>query len=260
MSYGSTAMVSDSPIGEETGLLLPSAEVEEFPPKKMTRPRKNSLLSRFLSVSIALGIVLILTGLSVDSEIYHRFQALDFSPRQFHAQLLADRVGINRPPKLLGSSRYSSSKHHHDHKPNLQLSSPDEGCEGTVMIVRHCEKLNLKSHCDYVGFERSAYLAELFGNDGERWPAPSHIYALEPGHRNNPKKHNYREVETVQAISDKFDLKIDEAYSTADTAHLADTVLEQIKTGQVCGKVLLISWKHSDIPKLARKLGKWCRW
>jgi hypothetical protein len=261
MSYGSTSTPSDAFCTEESGLLL-SEEPQTLITSSSRRHKQkmNRNLSRLLSVSLALGFVLILACLSMDSETFAKFQALDYSPRQLHAQLLAEKVGINRPPHLLGSSRFSSS-HHHGHSSHHGVDlegamSPDEGCEGTVMIIRHCEKLNLKSHCDYVGFERSAYLAELFG-DKARWPPPSHIYALEPGHRNNPKKHNYREVETVQAISDKFGLDIDEAYSTADTGHLAEVVLEQIKTGQVCGKVLLISWKHSDIPRLARKLGKY---
>lgn len=85
------------------------------------------------------------------------------------------------------------------------------GCEGTVMIIRHCEKYMRGAkrssdfqHCNYVGFERAHYLATLFGNDDERWPAPSFIYSM-----GSTKIHHHihREVETVTGISKKLQVR-----------------------------------------------------
>ena len=46
-----------------------------------------------------------------------------------------------------------------------------QGCESTVLIIRHCEDLgghvryeDGSSHCSYLGFQRSVYFATLFGS------------------------------------------------------------------------------------------------
>jgi hypothetical protein len=70
-----------------------------------------------------------------------------------------------------------------------------------VVIIRHCEKGSIREHCSYPGFERSVYLATLFGDDGERWPAPSQIFALSPGRH---KKMNFREMELVSFYVSPF--------------------------------------------------------
>jgi hypothetical protein len=175
------------------------------------------------------------------------------------AQRLADdsfasmqqQVLLPPPPTMLGSS-INSKKHMHHH--NASAVVPD-GCETTVMLIRHCEKGNLRSHCNYNGYERAVYLSTLFGNEkGERWPAPSTpIYALKTG-----RKHghiNHREVETVQFIGSKLDVSVDQSYGTHETNHLSETILHAIGNGEKCGKVTLVSWKHSDLPRLAHHLG-----
>jgi len=125
-----------------------------------------------------------------------------------------------------------------------------DGCESTIMLIRHCEKGHLKSHCNYVGYERSMYLATQFGT---RWPVPqSPLYALKVKRRH---KENFREVETVHAIADKFHLDINKDYRSTDKKALVDRVLHSVLSGKSCGKLTVISWQHSDIPKLARRLG-----
>lgn len=87
-----------------------------------------------------------------------------------------------------------------------------DGCEATVMIVRHCEKGDIREHCDYLGFERSVYLAKQFGNSHEeRWPAPSFIFAMSPGGRHNKHKMNYREIETVGPLAEKTGITVDDS-------------------------------------------------
>jgi hypothetical protein len=133
---------------------------------------------------------------------------------------------------------------------------PPEGCEATVIIVRHCEKTNIREHCSYAGYERSVYLASIFGDEEEaKWPLPSYIFAESPGHRHNPRKMNFREVETVGPLAEKAHLDVDDTYSTKTKSKLVREILTFLQTGQMCGKVTVIAWKHSDIAHIAHHLG-----
>lgn len=131
-----------------------------------------------------------------------------------------------------------------------------DGCECTVLLIRHCEKGDLREDCSYLGFERSAYLATLFGpHDNEKWPVPSLLFAERPAGRNNPKKRNFREVETLRPTARKFNISIDTSYDIEHTSGLAAKLFKLMEEGQMCGKLAVISWKHSGIPHLASKLG-----
>jgi hypothetical protein len=89
--------------------------------------------------------------------------------------------------------------------------NPPEGCESTVVIIRHCEKGSVREHCAHIGFERAVYLATQFGFDkSERWPAPSFIFAEGPGQRRSQRKMNFREMETVGPLADKVGVKVDD--------------------------------------------------
>jgi len=177
--------------------------------------------------------------------------------------------------QLLGSSRSSLTEKN-------KVEAPD-GCEGTVVLLRHCEKGNIREHCNYQGYERSVYLASLFGSDddddssqpqqhqhdttslfhnappiqlleGYRWPKPSYIFALNPGARRNPKKKNFRELETIMPMAEKFNMTVDSSYTTLQTKKLARKIQSMFRSGDMCGKVMVVSWKHSKIPKLASAL------
>ena len=197
------------------------------------------------------------------------------TPSMMNAQLLADKVGLNNRDDdddvlLLSSSLASaanaattasdndttkSASSSSGHAPTTHSAAPN-GCEATIVLVRHCEKGSLKSHCDYLGYERSVYLASLFGPSREdRYPSPTQIFALQPGHRHNPRHSNFREIETVSVVADKVNVTINSDYTTSSKGRLAKLLLRQIKHGQLCNKMVLVAWKHSDIPNLARKLG-----
>jgi hypothetical protein len=115
------------------------------------------------------------------------------------AQLLADSSILNRP----------DTRSLHKHFLEKVYPDPEEGCEATVILVRHCEKGSVREHCSYPGYERSVYLASLFGDDNERWPAPSAIFAENPHRHKN--KMNFREIELVGPTSEK----LNGAYSTS---------------------------------------------
>jgi hypothetical protein len=102
-------------------------------------------------------------------------------------------------------TKHKSSSEHHSYM------NPTEGCESTVVIVRHCEKGSVREHCAHVGFERAVFLSTLFGDhEHDRWPAPAFIFAEGPGQRRNQRKMNFREMETVGPLADKVKVKVDD--------------------------------------------------
>jgi hypothetical protein len=256
-SYGSITPAMDANASVDVNASTPTPRSSSSSSRRQSHRRGPSMLKVMLGASACLCGMMILIATNMDSEMYDKFQALGFSVSHMRAQLTADKVHLNTPLLSRGSSFTGSKKQKKQQDHEQQHPHAPEGCEGTVLLIRHCEKLNLKSHCDYVGFERSVFLATLFGHTvKDRWPAPSTLYALRPGHRHNPHKMNYRELETVDAIADKFELQVNDDYSTHATGQLARDVLETVKQGDICGKLVVVSWKHSDLPNLARKLGK----
>ena len=222
----------------------------------MCQCRRNYLPALF-GISVLLASAMIFYAMYMEPQWFEYYNLYiggggddddtGFSIRGIQAQLLVNKVHLN----ILGNARS---------KGNQKMANSDnghapEGCESTVLLIRHCEKLNLKSHCDYQGYERAVYLSTLFGHDHERWPAPDAIYALQPSHRSNPKRRNYREIETVQAVAKKFKMDINDSYGPNDNPHIARRILDSIRNGEVCGKVVLVSWKHSELPDLAQHLG-----
>ena len=131
------------------------------------------------------------------------------------------------------------------------------GCEATILIVRHCEKAGYETkdasgdnHCSYIGYERAAYFATLFSDtEPDKYPFPSQIYALsaDRGHHDN-----YREIEMVKPVAQKAGVPVNDDYW--DSRKLGSKLMEDIASGELCGKLVLISWKHEFIGKLARNL------
>lgn len=127
-----------------------------------------------------------------------------------------------------------------------------EGCESTMLIIRHCEKQgpsetdhNGNYHCSYLGQERTYFLTTLFGS---RWPEPSKLFALTPERKTHL---NFREYETLHPLSLKTGINIDIA--TQDD--LSQRFFDLLRSGSMCGKVTVVSWKHSYFGELAKKLG-----
>ena len=139
-------------------------------------------------------------------------------------------------------------------KKEEDLKAPP-GCEGTVLIVPPCEKGSLKEQCDYIGYERAAYLATLFGPGHERYPQPSYLIAESPGDRRDIHRKNVREMETITPLADKFGLDIDTRFSTLDMNDFQSYVHKLFQNGDMCGKLMVISWKHVKIPRLANAIG-----
>ncbi|KAL3895573.1 MAG: hypothetical protein SGARI_007409 [Bacillariaceae sp.] len=176
--------------------------------------------------------------------------------RLVQAKLIARLPKIDLKPLKLEKEKDAKKQQHSSARDELkkqgkQDDTVNSGCEATIQIVRHCEKGKLRSHYSFMGYERSVYLSTLFG-DENRWPAPAQIYALA---KKRTHKLNFREVETVQAVADTVGVHINHDYSVKDTKQLANDLLEQLLEGDLCGKLILVSWQHSDIPRLAQHLG-----
>ena len=127
---------------------------------------------------------------------------------------------------------------------------PDH-CETTLLLFRHCEKDGDEGGtqlCNYLGYERAAYIATLFGGPQARWPMPSHLFALTPERNGNL---NYREYETLLPLSRKAKIDID----LARHPELAKEYLDLLASGALCDQVTVVSWKHSFLVELAARLG-----
>lgn len=142
---------------------------------------------------------------------------------------------------------------------NLMTNSSDvqHPCETTVLVVRHCEDLggqtkydDTTKHCSYLGFERSTYLASLFGgtsSSNTRWPLPSRLYGVLKGS-------NARQYETLQPLSIKANMTITMLHFPGIT-ELSELLLPDIASGQLCHQVVVIAWKHAYIRDVAAALG-----
>jgi hypothetical protein len=142
-------------------------------------------------------------------------------------------------------------KHHHK-KSKTESSDLFPGCETTVMLIRHCEKGTVTEHCAVSGFERSVYLSHLFGS---RWPKPVGIFAQSPRGRQSRHKMNFREIETVGPLAASANVTVDDSYNDETLNDLAKYITKTIQDGKLCGQLIVVSWKHSRIPHLARHLG-----
>jgi hypothetical protein len=142
---------------------------------------------------------------------------------------------------------------------NTDVSIPS-GCETTVLLIRHCEKEGDETidndgneHCNYIGLERAYFIPSLFGTPGNgdhRWPVPTALFALTEDRSTN---YNFREIETLLPLANKYGLKID-----SDVKHneaLAKRIFKELAKGHWCGKTVLVSWKHEYLGALAQQLG-----
>jgi hypothetical protein len=143
-------------------------------------------------------------------------------------------------------------------KSTIEANATRAGCESTVLLMRHCEKeggpertdADGNEHCDYVGRERARWFPSLFG-PGHRWPIPSYLYALSP--TRGDSKLVFRSVESLTPLADKFGLAIHQDYQSNN--ELVKGVFEALSSGEACGKLTIVNWRHHMMPNLAMKLG-----
>lgn len=113
-----------------------------------------------------------------------------------------------------------------------------------------------------------------------QFPSPLKLYALSPARpAGKPSKYheNFREIETITPLSNKFHLDVDERFGVNEEGDLATHFFENLSKSvtenvemmmrtsknntAVGGEILcnngmtVVNWKHSRIPMLARALG-----
>jgi hypothetical protein len=139
-----------------------------------------------------------------------------------------------------------------------QSDALKEGCEATIMLMRHCEKgPHTKGHCSYVGYERSHFIASLFDtpkDQSRRWPKPSYLYATKVT-RIGVDHDVYREIDTLTPLSLSTNVPIEYENFGETGVNLAAHIHAKLRSGEMCGKLAVVSWKHELIPGLAEKLG-----
>ncbi len=241
------------------------SEEEDNSSRTISPMRRKSPLILFSFIIFLVGMIARLNESNIGTEESGTVKVLKSKKLKTNLQDVAHRNFENNlvKPSYEAELIYHPTKNEKKHPvlgDSIDAKStakpPPEGCQGTVIIIRHCEKGSIREHCDTMGFERAHYISTLFGAEAEaRWPAPSYLFALAPGERHNKHVNNYREVETLQPLSDKIGVPIDSSFGMDNKKDFSDHIFSLLRSGKMCGKVALISWKHQDIPHLARSLG-----
>jgi hypothetical protein len=132
-----------------------------------------------------------------------------------------------------------------------------------VLIIRHAEKTGEKSdvHLSKKGVERADVLFQIFEASKTRpmpFPRPDFIFAAKNS------TNSQRPLETIQPLAKKLGFPIDQKY---DSKRPKDTEEKGEKENMIGlraeifgmpkyrGKTILVSWRHSTIPDLAKTLG-----
>ncbi len=118
----------------------------------------------------------------------------------------------------------------------------------TIYLIRHAEKLtDGREDLSPAGFMRAAMLPQLF------MPAAGRVALAKPDFlfATAKSKHSNRPFETIMPLSSALNLPISNGIENDDFAALAKELL----SGKYAGKIVLVSWHHGNIPKLAAALG-----
>ena len=182
------------------------------------RGKRKTVLLALLSIGIVVlvsGVVPLIIPTQTEVELAHEYDehaSFGTYKKVRTAQKLADASRLSFLSDSIDFSKVLKKVNKEDNAANDYMDhATPEGCEATVLIVRHCEKGSVREHCAYIGYERSVYLATLFGHDEDsRWPAPSYIFAEGPKDRHNRHKMNFREIETVGPLAEKIGIPIDD--------------------------------------------------
>jgi hypothetical protein len=127
-----------------------------------------------------------------------------------------------------------------------------------ILVIRHAEKTGDKDdiHLSKQGKVRAEMLPQLFMASKERpdpFPTPDFLFAA--AHH----KDSQRPVETVTPLAMKLKLTIDDRYDNkvptpAKKIGMMELRDEIFGTPKYFGKTILVSWRHSTIPELAKTL------
>jgi hypothetical protein len=136
-----------------------------------------------------------------------------------------------------------------------------------VLIIRHGEKTGDKAdvHLSKQGKERAEALYQLFGTSRDRpepFPTPDFLFAA------SDEKDSHRPLETVTPLAMKLQLPVNQTYESRLPASLSKDEGKKTAKGpgmlglrdevfgeaKYFGKTILVSWRHTTIPELAKTL------
>jgi hypothetical protein len=119
-----------------------------------------------------------------------------------------------------------------------------------VILMRHGEKPPEGNYLSLKGRERAAALVPCFLG----FPAllhygpPAAIYAM----KSSPLDPSIRSEQTMMFLADELNLPIQNEFGYRETEQL----VEKIKNAEEYeGKMVIICWSHTELPKLAMRLG-----
>jgi hypothetical protein len=138
-----------------------------------------------------------------------------------------------------------------------------------ILIIRHAEKTGDKAdaHLSKKGKERAEVLDQLFVASKARphpFPRPDFIFAA------SHQKASQRPLETVTLLARKLKLSINNEYNskqppapgtnkdkkkTEQKKRMQELRTEIFGEPKYFGKTILVAWRHSTIPELAKTLG-----
>ena len=221
----------------ETDPLAGSAEVESG------RESSNEICRKFMLAGVIAGFLLII-GIVYD---LRKFHLPGGRMRPYEVQQINSEEPFQPKMSVLKTLDALNEM--------SEGSGIKSGCESTVIIIRHCEKLGPTStdadghqHCSYLGHERAHFLPTLFGGSG-KWPVPSLLYALSPERKSHL---TFRQIETIQPLATKYGLKINSDVTGND--QVVKDYFSRLSRGKMCGKVALVCWRQDLIAPLAEDL------
>jgi hypothetical protein len=120
-----------------------------------------------------------------------------------------------------------------------------------IYVLRHAEKLpgdeTKDPNLTPTGYKRAGLIPTLFiaKNGTPRLLHPDFIFAADTS------KHSNRPIETITPTARALNLPLNHDFQDKDTAEISKELL----SGKYAGKVVVICWRHSEIPALAAALG-----
>ncbi len=126
-----------------------------------------------------------------------------------------------------------------------------------IMVIRHAEKpvgktkgVELNGSTDpesliVLGWQRAGALVGLFDSSDEtsRLAAPQHLFAA----KFERAKGSKRPFETIDPLSQKLQIAIDDSFKKSDYAAMAAAAI-------ACNGVVLIAWEHQRIPAIGNAI------
>lgn len=130
--------------------------------------------------------------------------------------------------------------------PSFSLALPQ-----TVILIRHAEKPKKQAdHLSSKGRQRALVLHKMFEKGGSlrKWGIPNVFVAAQYIAGETSK----RSIETLQPFADQVGSDIVQNFPREEVKRIANWILNDPRTN---GAVVLVAWPHSELDKIARRLG-----